>query len=551
MADSYSTFLQVRLPATGAYNNTWGSTLNSDALSLLDVAIAGWTTVGIGGATTYSLPALTAGSASTSRYFSIMFTGTPPSTVVVTVPGSVTGKMYLIDNQTGQPMTFTYGGAGGTATVANGEARLLWCDGSNVVSIVASASDASTLDGTPAANWMRQSRTAAEIAASTVILNACTIPTSFPFVAVTEGPTTTLDCHNGNSQILTLTGNRVMGVPSNARDGQPVYLAVLQDGTGNRTLSWNAVFLFENGISPVLGTAPGALDILEMRYNAALNKWLVAHFANLNPGSGATQAIVISQNCLDWNLAAVVGTLGSPATINIVVSPGVIVEASCAGTPAMDLSGIISGSTINLTNNGYIIGKGGDGGDGAEADYPGSGVTIRAANAAKPGGNSIKGPGSGVTFNVTNGSGHIWGGGGGGGGSGASDGGGAGNGLGNGGGGGGGAGGGKGGRGGRCVYILGGSSIAGDGNDATTGPNGTLGTAGTGTNYGAGTIGTAGAGGDFGAAGATGTNPGSMPTGHSGPFSAGGAAGKAIELSGGAATFVSGSGSPNVKGSVS
>ena len=41
-----------------------------------------------------------------------------------------------------------------------------------------------------------------------------------------------------------------------------------------------------------------------------------------------------------------------------------------------------------------------------------------------------------------------------------------------------------------------------------------------------------------------------MPTGHSGAFSAGGAAGKAIELNGGAATFISGSGTPNVKGAV-
>ena len=43
MADSYTTFLQVRLPATGAYNNTWGATLNSDALNLLDTAITGYT----------------------------------------------------------------------------------------------------------------------------------------------------------------------------------------------------------------------------------------------------------------------------------------------------------------------------------------------------------------------------------------------------------------------------------------------------------------------------------------------------------------------------
>ena len=48
MADTFSSFLQVRLPQTGAYYNTWGATLNSDAFQLLDTAITGWTVIDIG-----------------------------------------------------------------------------------------------------------------------------------------------------------------------------------------------------------------------------------------------------------------------------------------------------------------------------------------------------------------------------------------------------------------------------------------------------------------------------------------------------------------------
>jgi hypothetical protein len=99
--------------------------------------------------------------------------------------------------------------------------------------------------------------------------------------------------------------------------------------------------------------------------------------------------------------------------------------------------------------------------------------------------------------------------------------------------------------------ITGGSTVAQDGGDAGTGPNGTFGAAGTGTSNGAGQFGTSQPGGDWGTVGANGTNPGTATAGHTGPFSAGGAAGKAIELSGGTAVFVSGSGSPNVKGVVS
>ena len=54
-------------------------------------------------------------------------------------------------------------------------------------------------------------------------------------------------------------------------------------------------------------------------------------------------------------------------------------------------------------------------------------------------------------------------------------------------------------------------------------------------------------------AGTTGAAPtGTFPTGHVGTFTAGGTAGKAIELLGaGAPTWISGNGSPNVLGLVS
>ena len=550
MADSFTTFLQVRLPATGAYNNTWGATLNSDALNLLDTAITGWTVVGIGAATAYSLPALTAGAVSVSRFFSLLFTGTPASQVTVTVPSSVPGKMYLVNNQTGQTLLFTYSGSTSTTTVANGEIRLIWCDGTNCWAVSAAASSATSLGGTPAANWMRQSRTAAEIAAPTVVTNQATIPTAWPYQTATESPTTVLDWNEGNSQILTLTGNRVMGAPVNMVDGSPIDLLVVQDGTGSRTLTWNAVFIFENGLTPVLGTAPGSIDRFLLRYNLALNKWTVGHFGNLNAGAGTTLPLTISSNCMDFNLNAVLGTLGSPATINILVTAGTVIESSGPGVPAMDLSGIISGSTINLTNLGYILGKGGYGADGAMAAYPGTGSTVLNAGNAGAGTMAIKGPGSGVTFNITNGAGYIWGGGGGGGAGGAYDGISS-TGAGNAGGGGGGAGGGRHGRGGRCVFISGVIGPASDGGEGSSGVNGTFGAAGAGTAGGAGSFGASGAGGDWGAAGATGVNPGTTTAGHFGAFSAGGAAGKAIELSGGSATFVSGAGSPAVKGAVS
>jgi hypothetical protein len=547
MADSYTTFLQVRLPATGAYNNTWGATLNSDALNLLDTAITGWTVVAIGSATVYSLPALTSGVASPSRYFSLLFTGTPAAQVTVTLPSSIPGKMFLVNNQTGQTLLFTYAGSSSTTTVNTGEIRLIWADGSNCWPVTANAAGAATLGGTPAANWARQSRTAAEIAASTIVKNAMSIPTSWTYTTVTEGPTTTLDWNNGNSQSLTLTGNRTMAAPINAVDGADIDLLVIQDGTGSRTLTWNSVFIFENGLAPILGTAAGSVDRFLLKYNAALNRWTVGHFANLNAGAGTTVPITVTGGTIDWSLKAIIGTLSGPATINILVAPGAIMTASSTGTAAMDLSGLISGCTINLTNQGYILGKGGRGGRGAGSGFPGVGTTHQYSRPGQPGGKAILGPGSGCTFNITNAAGFIWGGGGGGGGGGSSA-----NqssaGVANGGGGGAGSGAACGGEPGLVAEPQVGAALATAGGDSTAGVNGTFGAAGASASAGSGAAaGAGGAGGDWGAAGTAGVANTSFT--YQVPAGAAGSAGKAAELSGGAATFVSGAG--NVKGAVS
>src|SRR5688572_23737164 len=102
MADTFSPFLRVRLPEVGQYANSWGTVLNSDAITLLDHGITGRVTIALGINTSHSLAALTDGQAADSRYFCLRFEGTPGGTVTVTVPGTVLKKFYLIDNDTGQ-----------------------------------------------------------------------------------------------------------------------------------------------------------------------------------------------------------------------------------------------------------------------------------------------------------------------------------------------------------------------------------------------------------------------------------------------------------------
>jgi hypothetical protein len=214
----------------------------------------------------------------------------------------------------------------------------------------------------------------------------------------------------------------------------------------------------------------------------------------------------------------------------------------------MDFTGFSASATVNLVNNGRIMGCGGSGGDGGFAqDTSDGGELIKFPRAGTSGGDAIKGPGAGVTFSITNAQGRIYGGGGGGGGGGLSH-------TDNstshavGGGGGGGAGGGRAGRGDKVGDQFN-SATSTDGGNGTFVDAAAGGTGGTGGEQGGSDDGgNGGAGGDWGANGTIGDSPTGADIDITGGSA--GLAGKAINQAGGTASFVSGSGSPNVKGAV-
>ena len=74
---------------------------------------------------------------------------------------------------------------------------------------------------------------------------------------------------------VTLGGNRTMAAPSGtgAAAGQFISLLVKQDGTGGRTITWNAVYEFPSDTAPTLTTTANLGDIFSFRYNGA--KWLL------------------------------------------------------------------------------------------------------------------------------------------------------------------------------------------------------------------------------------------------------------------------------------
>ena len=89
---------------------------------------------------------------------------------------------------------------------------------------------------------------------------------------LTDQATVTWDASTQDVCKLTLGGNRTLAAPTNNTTGQFISILVIQDGTGSRTLTWNAVFEFASDTAPTLTTTANLGDVFVFRYNGA--KWL-------------------------------------------------------------------------------------------------------------------------------------------------------------------------------------------------------------------------------------------------------------------------------------
>jgi hypothetical protein len=536
MADTFTDRLRLRLQQTGANRNVWGSLLNAAAIQLLDDSVCGLVEITVAGADVTLSTAN--GATDQARMAMLRLIGSPGATRSIIVPGK--SKHYLVINNTDAAQTVKVSGSTGVAVPA-GSRQAVFCDGTDVFAVQATTlgtvANAELLDGLDSTAFWR-------IAS----FNQSTRGNATSFVTLVDGGTITADCTLSNKFDVVLGGNRTL-VLSNPGDGQSIEIWFQQDGTGGRTITWPANVRFSSDSSDDLTADANAIDVFTLTYNSTLDLWVAERLSNASAGDTVNLSIA-SGTHLNLSVFELAGSPGGVVTVNFTLEAGVRVFSSTTGAPALDFAGFASGSTINFINRGKVMGRGGRGGRGGSAreGEAGAGTTLNAGQPGRAGGTAVRGPGTGITFNINNGSGFIWGGGGGGGGGGATvdnttDA------SANGGGGGGGAGGGEGADGGSeqvstsTTPAVGVAGTNGSYEDATA--NGTGGAA---TATASATGGTGGAGGDWGTVGTGGT----AQTGRDFDASAGaaGAAGLAVDQNGGVATFGSGSGSPNVKGAV-
>ena len=91
----------------------------------------------------------------------------------------------------------------------------------------------------------------------------------FPEATLTDQATIAWDVSTSSVAKVTLGGNRTLGAATNAQTGQFVSILFIQDGTGSRTITFNAAYEHTEDTAPTLTTTASKGDLFVYRYNGS------------------------------------------------------------------------------------------------------------------------------------------------------------------------------------------------------------------------------------------------------------------------------------------
>ena len=287
MASTFTSRIRLNKQGDGDNPNSWGVVLNDGVISLVDDAIAAYTTISIGSAATVTLSAVNgAGDTARSAFLEVKGSvGGTNTTITLEIPSN--SKSYVINNKVSANTTAsdivkikTAGGQG--YDIPFGSIGLVICDGTSVFATntrgqgFGTAASADIGTGTTDvpdvsiadARYVRSSVTANTTVRGDFVVEAGSLKVGTsaraynPITTLTDAASITVDFALGNNFLVTIGGNRTLAAPTNAVAGQTGQIYVVQDSTGSRTLAYNGVYQFVSGAAPTLSTGASDVDIL-------------------------------------------------------------------------------------------------------------------------------------------------------------------------------------------------------------------------------------------------------------------------------------------------
>jgi len=313
MASTYTTNIRLTKQADGENPNSWGAILNEGVISLIDDAIAGYTTVSLGSAATVTLTE-NQGSGDQSRSAIIEFKGTvggAHDAIHVLIPNN--SKTYIIKNSVSYNDAtdavilkvagntgVTIGGASTALFVTNGTTVLpvaqttftnITASGNLAVLGTTSLSGAVNVGGTLTVGGAVSLASTLSVGGAAHFASTVTVSGKGKFMTGAFAPIVTLadatsvvpNLNTSNVFAVTLAGNRTLAAPTNTSTniGATGHIFIVQDATGDRTLSYNAAYQFPNGGGvPTLTTAASGVDVLfyAVRTTAKVDSILIKNF---------------------------------------------------------------------------------------------------------------------------------------------------------------------------------------------------------------------------------------------------------------------------------
>ena len=306
MPSTYTTNLRLTKQADGENPNTWGEVLNEGMISLVDHAIAGYTSISVGTTATVTLTE-NQGSGDQSRSAILEFKGTiggSHNNIDVLIPN--TSKVYVVKNSityTDSTDSLVLKVAGNTGvTIPAGTVALYVTNGvttqavekTNLSSLTVTG--AARFDSTVTVSGAADFKTNISVGGTFIATGASRFDSTVtvsgkgkfmtgaltPIVTLTDAASVATDLNTGNVFYVTLAGNRTLAAPTETTTniGAVGQIFIQQDGTGSRTLSYNTVFQFPGASVPTLTTTANAVDTLfyAVRTTTKVDAILVKNF---------------------------------------------------------------------------------------------------------------------------------------------------------------------------------------------------------------------------------------------------------------------------------